>query len=118
MGSLIMLACPVSWQDAHSLVIMMCWPHFIPLLCAYSTQQHISVSLLGLTQFYLQGRLLRELQNFVGAAQPSYLPAFAQRAQDFHDGVQSLVYDVLMLKVLLRNPHEAPFWHPYFRSLI
>lgn len=49
----------------------------------------------------MQGQLLRQLQAFVSTAQPSYLPAFTQRAQDFQEGVQALVYDVLMLKVLL-----------------
>ena len=46
-----------------------------------------------------QGRLLRQLQAFAGADQPSFLPSFGQRAQDFQEGVQMLVYDVLMLKV-------------------
>ena len=47
----------------------------------------------------MQGRLLRQLQAFVGAEQPSFLPGFGLRAQDFQEGVQMLVYDVLMLKV-------------------
>ena len=47
----------------------------------------------------MQGQLLRQLQAFAATAQPSYLPTFTQRAQDFHEGVQALVYDVLMLKV-------------------
>ena len=51
----------------------------------------------------VQGRLLRQLQAFVGAEQPSFLPAFGQRAQDFQEGVQMLVYDVLMLKVRCQN---------------
>ena len=46
-----------------------------------------------------QGRLLRQLQAFTGADQPAFLPSFGQRAQDFQEGVQMLVYDVLMLKV-------------------
>ena len=48
----------------------------------------------------VQGRLLRELEGFVGSTQPAHLPGFTQRAQDFQEGVQALVYDVLMLKVL------------------
>ena len=51
----------------------------------------------------VQGRLLRQLQAFVGAEQPSFLPAFGQRAQDFQEGVQMLVYDALMLKVRCKN---------------
>ena len=38
------------------------------------------------------------------AGQPGYLPGFAQRAQDFQEGVHTLVYDVLMLKV---SPQKA-----------
>ena len=63
--------------------------------------------LLGLDACGLQGRLLRELQSFVHAGQPGYLPGFAQRAQDFQEGVHTLVYDVLMLKVSPENALQA-----------
>ena len=58
----------------------------------------------------MQGQLLRQLQAFVNTAQPIYLPAFTQRAQDFHEGVQALVYDVLMLKVLLTDSSKSSHW--------
>ncbi len=62
----------------------------------------------------VQGQLLRQLQAFANTAQPSYLPSFTQRAQDFHEGVQALVYDVLMLKVLMMPLSSvASFYVPY-----
>ncbi|CAL5221832.1 g4090 [Coccomyxa viridis] len=59
-----------------------------------------------------EGQLLRQLQAFAITAQSSYLPSFTQRAQDFHEGVQALVYDVLMLKVhgSLEGLGSQPVW--------
>ena len=70
-----------------------------------STCVHVeSDAIQGLNVCDLQGRLLRELQSFVYAGQPGYLPSFAQRAKDFQESVYTLVYDVLMLKV---SPQKA-----------
>lgn len=62
-----------------------------------------------------QGRLLRELQAFVGAAaEPGYvaLPALAERAAAFQGDTHALVYDVLMLKVGALCAHPCLDRHP------
>lgn len=57
-----------------------------------------------------QGRLLRELQAHVAAAKAGgylALPSAAARAAAFQDAAQTLVFDVLMLKVRFVSPRVA-----------